>query len=205
MRSITRRSKLIIKRCFPMAWEQTSGTHSSTGHFKQLTLFLIQRLTAPICMLRNQKRYTMHTRTVAHTDANGNTTYTIETYWSWDYAGEESKAASTVSFCEATFPISKFELPGTRYIDTIYESGHVRYEYYGIGITHTGTIFTTLSDNTISDSSPFYEGLTIDETVERLEKGVSTVVFWIFWIIGTGVIVFKFYERENEWLEWESI
>lgn len=122
-------------------------------------------------------------------------------YWSWDYAGEESKAASTVSFCEATFPISKFELPGTRYIDTIYESGHVRYEYYGIGITHIGTIFTTLSDNTISDNSQFYEGLTIDETVERLEKGVSTVVFWIFWIIVTGVIVFKFYERGNEWLE----
>ena len=45
------------------------------------------------------------------------------------------------------------------------------------------------------------EGLSNDETVERLEKGVSTVVFWIFWIIGTGVIVFKFYERENEWLE----
>ena len=36
-----------------------------------------------------EKRYTMHTRTVAHTDANGNTTYTIETYWSWDNAGEE--------------------------------------------------------------------------------------------------------------------
>lgn len=51
-----------------------------------------------------KKLYTMHTRTVAHMDANGNTTYTIETYWSWDYAGEESKAASTVSFCEATFP-----------------------------------------------------------------------------------------------------
>lgn len=100
-----------------------------------------------------------------------------------------------------TFPISKFELPGTRYIDTIYESSHVRYEYYGIGITHTGTIFTTLSDNTISDSSPFYEDLTIDEAVNRLEKGVGTTVFWIFWIIGTGVIVFKFYERENEWLE----
>lgn len=51
------------------------------------------------------------------------------------------------------------------------------------------------------DSSPFYEDLTIDEAVNRLEKGVGTTVFWIFWIIGTGVIVFKFYERENEWLE----
>lgn len=29
-----------------------------------------------------KKLYTMHTYTVAHTDANGNTTYTIETYWS---------------------------------------------------------------------------------------------------------------------------
>lgn len=74
-------------------------------------------------------------------------------------------------------------------------------ENVATAITHTGTIFTTLSDNTISDSSPFYEDLTIDEAVNRLEKGVGTTVFWIFWIIGTGVIVFKFYERENEWLE----
>ena len=148
-----------------------------------------------------EEHYNMHTRTVTTTDSKGKKHTRTETYWTWDYAGEESKAASTVSFCEATFPISKFELPGTRYIDTIYESGHVRYEYYGIGITHTGTIFTTLSDNTISDSSPFYEDLTIDEAVNRLEKGVGTTVFWIFWIIGTGVIVFKFYERENEWLE----
>lgn len=150
-----------------------------------------------------KKQYTAHTRTVAHANANGNTTCTTETYWSWDYAGEESKAASTVSFCGATFPISKFELPGTRYLDTIYESGCVRYEYYGVDITHTGTVFTTLSGNTISDSSPFYESLTIDETVDRLEKrkNVIATVFWIFWIIGTGVIVFKFYERKNEWLE----
>lgn len=38
-------------------------------------------------------------------------------------------------------------------------------------------------------------------TLEEQVNTAQSTVFWIFWIIGTGVIVFKFYERENEWLE----
>lgn len=147
-----------------------------------------------------KKVYTMHTRIVSNSD--GKTTYyTTETYWTWDYAGKESRKATTVSFCEISFPISKFELPDTRYIDTVYESSHIRYEYYGVGTAHTGTIFTSLSDNTISDNSPFYENLTIDETVDQLESNAGVIVFWVFWILGMAAIVFLFYGLENEWLE----
>lgn len=145
--------------------------------------------------------YTMHVRTVAHTDGRGHTTYTTETYWSWDYAGEESKSATQVSFCNETFPISKFKIPEGRYIDTVYESMHVRYEYYGVGVAHEGTVFTNLSDCTISDSSHFYSDLTIGETVDRLENDFGMIVFWVFWILGTGFVVFKFYQLENDWLE----
>lgn len=149
-----------------------------------------------------KEKYTMHVRTVAHTDSRGNTTYTTETYWSWDYAGAESKSATQVSFCNENFPISKFKIPDGRYIDTVYESMHVRYEYYGVDVAHEGTVFTSLSDHTISDESPFYSGLTIGETVDRLESDCGVIVlFWVFWILGTGFVVFKFYQRENDWLE----
>ena len=149
-----------------------------------------------------KEKYTMHTRIVAHTDSRGNTTYTTETYWSWDYAGEESKSATLVSFCNETFPISKFQTPGSKHIKTVYESPHVRYEYYGVGVAHEGTVFTRLSDRTISDGSPFYSDLTIAETVDRLESNAGVVVlFWVFWLLGTSFVVFKFYQLENDWLE----
>ena len=31
-----------------------------------------------------EEHYTMHTRTVSYTDANGNTQTRVETYWTWD-------------------------------------------------------------------------------------------------------------------------
>lgn len=64
------------------------------------------------------------------------------------------------------------------------------------------TDFTRLSDRTISDGSPFYSALTIAEAVDRLESNFGVIVlFCVFWILGTGFVVFTFYQRENDWLE----
>lgn len=106
-----------------------------------------------------------------------------------------------ISFCDIVFSSSKIELPGTDYIDTIKESSHVRYKYYGVGTKYTGTIFTDLRDNTISDNSNFYNNSTIDETIEYLESNVGIVVFWIFWVILIGLAVFGFYYLDNRWLD----
>ena len=151
-----------------------------------------------------KEKYTMHTRQVAHTrtvNGKSQTYYTTETYWTWDRVSSEDKKCKEISFCGITFKSNKFDIPGTDYIDTIKESSHIRYKYYGTGTKFTGTIFTELKDKTISDNTNFYNNMNIEETVERLESGSGEIVFWILWIILMVVCIFGFYYLDNKWLE----
>lgn len=151
-----------------------------------------------------EEHYNMHTRQVTHTrTVNGHTEtyYTTETYWSWDYAGSEELLCKEISFLGVVLDTGKIDIPGSEYINTINQSGHVRFKYYGVGLQFSGTIFTELQNQTISDNTPFYENLTIQETVEHLETDAWLTVFWVCWIIFIGVCVFAFYYIDNRWLE----
>ena len=151
-----------------------------------------------------KERYTMHTRQVAPTrtvNGKSQTYYTTETYWTWDRVDSEDKQCKEVSFCGVTFKSNKFSIPSTDYIDTIKESSNIRYVYYGTATKFTGTIFTDLRDEKISDNTKFYNGLNIEETVEQLEFGGGEIIFWIFWILLICVVVFGFYYLDNKWLE----
>ncbi len=151
-----------------------------------------------------KERYTMHTRQVTHTrTVNGKTStyYTTETYWTWDRVGSEDKMCKEISFLGHIFPSNKIDMPSSDYIETVKESSHIRYKYYGTATKYKGTIFTELKDETISKSSPFYENMSIEETVEHLESGFGLWIFWIAWIILIGACVYGFYYLDNEWLE----
>ena len=147
-----------------------------------------------------EEHYNRHTRTYTITDGKGHTRTHTEVYWSWDYAGSEDIQCKEVSFCGIVFDSNKIKLPSADYIDTIKESSHVRYKYYGTNIEYKGTIFTELKDKTISDSTDFYE-LSIEETKDKLERNIGIVIFWIIWIIVMVLAVFGFYYIDNEWLE----
>jgi len=147
-----------------------------------------------------EEHYNRHTRTYTTTDGKGHTKIHTEVYWSWDYAGSEDIQCKEVSFCGIVFDSNKIKLPSADYIDTIKESGYVRYKYYGTNIEYKGTIFTKLKDKTISDSTPFYE-MSIKETKDQLERNIGIVIFWIVWIIVMVLAVFGFYYIDNEWLE----
>lgn len=151
-----------------------------------------------------KEKYTMHTRTVTYTTGSGKIRQThtrTETYWTWDRVDSEDIKCKEVSFCGVVFDSSKIELPDDDYIDTIKTSSHIRYKYYGIGTKYTGTIYTVLTDNTISNNTPFYNGLNIDETIDHLESSVELVIFWIVWIIVIIAVVIGFYYLDNKWLE----
>lgn len=151
-----------------------------------------------------KEKYTKHTRTVTKTKkVNGKTkTYTEkETYYSWDRAGSESKKCKRISFCGVKFSVNKIDIPGTSYIETIKESSKIRYKYYGVRTRYTGTIFTELKDSTISNNSPFYSGMTIDETMDKLDSSAGNIIFWVIWVIVIGLCVFGFFYLENKWLE----
>ena len=151
-----------------------------------------------------KEKYTMHTRTVTKTrTVNGKTqSYTTtETYWTWDRLDSEDKKCNEVTFCGITFNVNKFDIPSPYHIDTIKESSHIRYKYYGVGTEFTGTIFTDLRNKTISNNTNFYNGMNIEETVKHLQAGGGEIIFWIFWILLTGGCVFGFFYIDNKWLE----
>lgn len=158
-----------------------------------------------------EKRYERHERTVTKEDSEGNTYTEIEEYYTWDTEDTDSKHVDNIKFCGVEFPYSKIDLPGSSHIDTIYgervyswKSGEyvrVKFEYYGVETKYTGTIFTELKDNTISDDTRFLENKTISESVEYMQSSAGTVIFWIFWSMLILGCVFAFFYFENKWLE----
>lgn len=148
-----------------------------------------------------KEKYTMHTRTVTYTDSKGKTHSRTEIYWTWDRVGSEEIKCKEISFCGVTFDSKKFKIPPTQYIRKIKESSHIRYVYYGTKTKFKGTIFADLRNKTIPDSTEFYNGKNIEETIKRLESNGGEVIFWIVWIILIAVCVFWFYYKENKWLD----
>lgn len=187
------------------------GMRTNVGNaFVYGTLEAVDTVTYPelggeyMYIKKVKEKYTKHTRTVTKTKTvNGKTqTYTEEKeYWTWGRCGSEDKMCDNISFCGTTFSSSKIDIPNATYIDTIKESSHIRYRYYGTGTSYNGTIFTELEDNTISSNSPFYNGMSIDETIDKLDTSIGNIEFWIVWVVATGLAVFGFFYLENKWLE----
>lgn len=151
-----------------------------------------------------KEKYTRHTRTVTKAKTvNGKTkTYTeTEVYWSWDMVNSEDKTCKEITFCGITFPTSKIQIPSAECIDSIKESSHIRYKYYGTPVKHTGTIYAYLSDGTIPVNTEFHENMSIDELLNQYTSHVGNIVFWIVWIIFIAFVVYGFYYLENNWLE----
>ena len=148
-----------------------------------------------------EERYTKHTNIVVHDDGKGNTYTTTEEEWTWDVVGKEDIKCKEISFCGITFTSNKIKLPSAEYIRTIKTSNRVRYKYYGIGVDYSGTIFASLKDKTIPNNTPFYNNMTIEETIDHLERSGGVIIFWVFWVILIGGLVFGFYYIDNNWLE----
>lgn len=146
-----------------------------------------------------KEQYTKHTRRVSYT-VDGKTRYRTETYWTWDWVGSEDKKCKNINFCGVAFDSNKIDMPSQHLIDTIKESSHIRYKYYGVSTSHTGTIFTKLADGSISDNTKFYENESIDDVLKDKTTGGWNIIFWVVWIILIGILVFGFYYLDNQWL-----
>lgn len=150
-----------------------------------------------------KEKYTRHTRTVTKTKTvNGKTkTYTeTEVYYTWDYANSWSKHSEKISFLDVEFDYGKIYFPYKSHITTIKESSKIRYVYYGAPPYSIGTIYTKLSDNTITETD-MYDSMTIAETLDSKLSDGSVIIFWVFWVLLTGCLVAGFYYIDNEWLE----
>lgn len=117
-----------------------------------------------------------------------------------DEVESEDKICKNIKFLGIQFNSKKVKLPDPIYIDTIKESSVVRYKYYGVRDKAKGTMFTKMSQGTISDKSDFYQNMEIEETIESLTSGVGKIIFWVVWIIVTVLAVIGFYYLDNKWL-----
>lgn len=150
---------------------------------------------------RVKEEYTMHTRTVTYTDSKGKTRTRTETYWTWDYAGKDTYKAQEVTFLDTKFKTSKFDLPGTSYLDTVSGGYHVRYKFYGLDTSFKATIFAQLKDDTIiGDKVPVYRDQKIQEVLEDLTNDTFMYFYWFVWILLTAVVIYGFYYLDNDWL-----
>lgn len=147
-----------------------------------------------------EEHYNIHVRTYTTTDGNGHVQTHTETYWSWDYAGEEDKSCKTINFCGIDFKSKKIPFPEDEYIDTLKGGYHVRFKYYGVPVVNKGTVFTNLKDKTINNTK-YYNNMNIKETFKQVTTHFPMWLFWILWLIFTGMIVFGFYYLDNKWLE----
>lgn len=144
-----------------------------------------------------KEEYRRHTRTKV---VDGKTR--TEVYYTWDEVDEEEIRCEAVLFCDVEFASSKIDIPDASYLCTDKVSSKVRYKYYVTEASYTGTIFTELKDETISDSTPFYANRNLEETVDLLEKSGAAflVLFWIFWVALIGGACYGFCYFDNRWL-----
>lgn len=158
-----------------------------------------------------KERYEKHEREVTKTDSKGNQHTEIEVYYDWEIENIERKHSESIMFCGNKFPYGKISYSFNKYIDTIntdreysWKSGEyvkVRFVYYGTPVSSTGTIYTKLSNGTISDNSKFFKDYTIEQALENYTCEFDNVVFWIFWIALMMGVVIVFCYYENNWLE----
>lgn len=147
-----------------------------------------------------EEHYNMHTRTVTTTDSKGKKHTRTETYWTWDYAGEEDKSCKTINFCGIDFDSSKIPFPGKDYIDTLSGGYHIRFEYYGVPAVNKGTIFTNLKDKTINNTK-YYNNMDLEESFRYVTTHFPMWLFWLLWIMLIGAVIYGFCYLENRWLE----
>lgn len=196
--------KIEDKELFQYGMDTNAGNAFVYGKLETVDPVTFQEIGGKYMYVKKTKeKYTRHTRTVTYRDANGHSRTRTETYWSWDYVGEETKNAKQIKFNGIVFDYGKIDRPSADYIDTIKESSHIRYVYYGTPTTFEGTVFTDLRDGTISDETDFYADKTLEETHEMLvHRGNGYIIaFWFGWIVLMAVALYGFYALENRWLE----
>lgn len=158
-----------------------------------------------------KEQYERHEREVTETDSNGNKHTKIEVYYEWETEDRESKHSEKIMFCGIEFPYDKIPYSLDKHIKTINadreyswksrEYVKVRFRYYGTEADHTGTIYTKLSDGTISDNSRFFKDYTIEQALDGCISGIGNIIFWVFWIMLTIWAVYEFCYLDNRWLE----
>jgi hypothetical protein len=149
---------------------------------------------------RELEKYTKHTRVVTYT-VNGKTQTRTETYWSWDHVETDEWGSKKINFNGIDFPMDKISIPSSRYHSTVGCGYHLRYVYHVRDVEWQGTIYAKIKNHTFENKANFRADVDIEQMLEHYTVFNWLWVFWPFWILLTGGLVYGFYYIDNEWLE----
>lgn len=154
---------------------------------------------------RELEKYTRHTRTVTktRTGADGETeTYTEEEiYWTWDHVKTDKWESGKINFNGVDFPTNKITIPGTKHHSTVGCGYHLRYVYRVRDVEWQGTLYAKIKNHTFENIADFRADTDIEQMLEYYTLFNWLWLFWPFWIILTGGLVYGFYYIDNNWLE----
>ena len=175
------------------------------GELKALDPVSSSKIEGEYAYLQEEKQqYTRHERIVQeeYKDSEGKTHTRTKTeeYWEWDTVEIQVNHATKIIFLSVEFSYDKIPFPAAQCIRTVQTGYHKRSIFYGTTTTHTGTIYTSLKNDTINETK-FYNNKNIVETIDSLESGWQRIVFWVIWILLIVVIVLLFYYAENNKLD----
>ena len=141
-----------------------------------------------------KQKYRTHYRRV-----NGKT----HIYHSWDTIDTDYLNTDYVKWLGFDFSfkqISGLNYERVKMVETGY---HMRNIYYGIPDKIDVSSFIKLTHDTVNQTIVMHRNVSVNELREMcLNGGILTkVLFWIGWIILTGLVVFVFYYADNNWLE----
>ena len=157
-------------------------------------------------VVKVKEEYCMHTETYTETDAKGNVTHHIRTYYSWDEKRRDNFECRSFTFLGFRFTAKEIGYSvSTVNTKTVYDKKHrgnnVRYIYYTTPVTVNG-LMTGKADNNAFTDLKFKRDRTIKQAVENAERNrdMGPVAFWILWMMLTAGIICGFYALDNDWL-----
>lgn len=154
-------------------------------------------------IIKTEEHYVMKTRVVTYTDSNGKTQTRTETYWEWDEIKREKFNTETFNYLGKDFDFNIVKINHHKYLETVKKRGlsSVRWKFYVIPKEFSGTMYSEAKNKTLSKNE-LYAGKAIEKVMEEKEKAadIAVIVFWIFWVILTGALVFVFIALENRYL-----
>lgn len=112
-------AKITEPDMFQHALKTDGGEALVYGEFMVTDPVTAEALTGKYLYIEKvQEQYNMHTRIVTHTDSDGNSYTTTETYYEWDHDDSEEIIAKKIQFMGSEFLVDQFDV-GWSHVETL--------------------------------------------------------------------------------------
>lgn len=163
---------------------------------------------------KSKEEYTMHTREDCSTDSDGNEHCTTETYYTWDWAGDEDVSTPALKLYGREYPATLFNLDGYKH-DTdacdftpkdtsgwfskkngcddgyYYTDSDTRYSYDVVDTAFTASLFADVSTGTLKPFNGNQIALQNKDPKQMVKDandyhlgGTLFIVFWFILVLG---------------------